>query len=131
MLLAAQIPTFLDHRDVAQSGSAPALGAGGRRFKSGRPDQEYREPEHDKDADMTASIYRLAKTAMQFGLGNVWRWLDEPSRFRRLARIAFQAVGRGPLLASAMVTRTRSASQVSTGSISRPTLTTSVTIGSK
>ena len=26
-------------RDVAQFGSAPALGAGGRRFKSGRPDQ--------------------------------------------------------------------------------------------
>ena len=26
-------------RDVAQPGSAPALGAGGRRFKSSRPDQ--------------------------------------------------------------------------------------------
>src|SRR5688500_2361609 len=26
-------------RGVAQPGSAPALGAGGRRFKSGRPDQ--------------------------------------------------------------------------------------------
>ena len=29
-------------RDVAQSGSAPALGAGGRRFKSARPDQAIR-----------------------------------------------------------------------------------------
>ena len=29
------------NRGVAQSGSAPALGAGGRRFKSSRPDQQY------------------------------------------------------------------------------------------
>src|ERR1700688_2384122 len=28
-------------RGVAQPGSAPALGAGGLRFKSGRPDQKY------------------------------------------------------------------------------------------
>src|SRR2546425_6941731 len=28
-------------RGVAQPGSAPALGAGGPRFKSGRPDQKY------------------------------------------------------------------------------------------
>ena len=28
-------------RDVAQLGSAPALGAGGRWFKSSRPDQEF------------------------------------------------------------------------------------------
>jgi hypothetical protein len=27
------------HRGVAQSGSAPALGAGGRRFESSHPDQ--------------------------------------------------------------------------------------------
>ena len=30
---------FERHRDVAQAGSAPALGAGGREFKSLRPDQ--------------------------------------------------------------------------------------------
>ena len=30
---------YCGRRDVAQSGSAPALGAGGRRFKSARPDQ--------------------------------------------------------------------------------------------
>ena len=32
-------PTLASSRDVAQSGSAPALGAGGRRFKSAHPDQ--------------------------------------------------------------------------------------------
>jgi hypothetical protein len=30
--------TQITLRDVAQPGSAPALGAGGRRFESGRPD---------------------------------------------------------------------------------------------
>jgi hypothetical protein len=30
--------TETELRDVAQPGSAPALGAGGRRFESGRPD---------------------------------------------------------------------------------------------
>src|ERR1700684_815358 len=34
----AAASTLSDHRGVAQPGSAPALGAGGRRFKSGRPD---------------------------------------------------------------------------------------------
>jgi hypothetical protein len=29
------------HRDLAQPGSAPALGAGGRRFKSCNPDWRY------------------------------------------------------------------------------------------
>ena len=32
------LPSFGASRDVAQPGSAPALGAGGRRFKSSRPD---------------------------------------------------------------------------------------------
>ena len=31
--------SLLSSRGVAQPGSAPALGAGGRRFKSSRPDQ--------------------------------------------------------------------------------------------
>jgi hypothetical protein len=30
-----------DSRGVAQPGSAPALGAGGPRFKSARPDQSF------------------------------------------------------------------------------------------
>ena len=30
---------YIDHRGVAQSGSASALGAEGRRFESSRPDQ--------------------------------------------------------------------------------------------
>ncbi len=30
-------------RGVAQPGSAPASGAGGRRFKSGRPDYDVRQ----------------------------------------------------------------------------------------
>jgi hypothetical protein len=37
-----------DSRGVAQPGSAPALGAGGPRFKSARPDQSTRSP-HFKD----------------------------------------------------------------------------------
>ena len=41
MLEAASLCQARDpyNRDVAQPGSAPALGAGGRRFKSSRPDQ--------------------------------------------------------------------------------------------
>ena len=35
------IPKTSRHRGVAQPGSAPALGAGSRRFKSSRPDQSY------------------------------------------------------------------------------------------
>src|SRR3954463_15508469 len=35
---ATRRPTLDTVRGVAQLGSAPALGAGGRRFKSGRPD---------------------------------------------------------------------------------------------
>jgi hypothetical protein len=33
--------TWFIYRGVAQPGSAPALGAGGRKFKSSRPDQIY------------------------------------------------------------------------------------------
>ena len=32
------IPPYRPSRDVAQSGSAPEWGSGGRRFESGRPD---------------------------------------------------------------------------------------------
>ena len=35
------VPLHLSIRDVAQSGSAPALGAGGREFKSPHPDQRW------------------------------------------------------------------------------------------
>jgi hypothetical protein len=34
----------MQSRGVAQPGSAPALGAGGRRFKSYRPDQNFEVP---------------------------------------------------------------------------------------
>ena len=37
----ANVPLHLSIRDVAQSGSAPALGAGGREFKSPHPDQFF------------------------------------------------------------------------------------------
>ena len=37
-------------RGVAQPGSAPALGAGGLRFKSGRPDHSLIEQNGVKDA---------------------------------------------------------------------------------
>ena len=36
------------HRGVAQPGSAPALGAGSRRFKSSRPDQPSLQNEVEK-----------------------------------------------------------------------------------
>jgi hypothetical protein len=36
----AYLLAFPAQRGVAQSGSAPALGAGGPRFESGRPDSE-------------------------------------------------------------------------------------------
>ena len=39
--LAADWISFYFIRGVAQSGSAPALGAGSRRFKSSRPDHFY------------------------------------------------------------------------------------------
>ena len=68
-------------RDVAQLGSAPALGAGGRRFKSCRPDQwdarsdveiwrrygwaNYRLTLTDTGSDVTADVeFILASTAV-------------------------------------------------------------------
>ena len=41
MTLRAIFRVFLTSRGVAQPGSAPALGAGGRRFESGRPDHFF------------------------------------------------------------------------------------------
>src|SRR5882672_4152785 len=37
----AKVITFTQIRGVAQPGSAPALGAGSRRFKSSHPDHSY------------------------------------------------------------------------------------------
>src|SRR5262245_54898660 len=41
----------IDRRDVAQPGSAPAWGAGGRRFKSSHPDQL--DPSDSRPPDRT------------------------------------------------------------------------------
>ena len=42
---------YIDHRGVAQSGSASALGAEGRRFESSRPDQFFKEDTMRKALD--------------------------------------------------------------------------------
>lgn len=39
-------------RDVAQPGSAPALGAGGRRFESDYPDQEFKKAQRNFFAEL-------------------------------------------------------------------------------
>ena len=52
-------------RGVAQPGSAPGLGPGGRRFKSFRPDHYMKK----------AKIYIPTKTAMQSGRGKLKSWL--------------------------------------------------------
>ena len=51
-----------------RSGSAPALGAGGRRFKSCRPDHYIMKK---------AKIYIPSKTAMQSGRGKTKEWILE------------------------------------------------------
>ncbi len=59
-------------RGVAQSGSASALGAEGRRFESGRPDQH--QPTVDGETrSMQVRIFKPAKTAMQSGQANTLR----------------------------------------------------------
>src|SRR5262245_55216674 len=71
---------------MAQPGSAPALGAGGRRFKSCCPDQpplfELRlgEPRLKQlwigiGITMTARIYKPARTAMQSGQAKTREWV--------------------------------------------------------
>src|SRR5690606_9936704 len=66
-------------RGVAQSGSAPALGAGGRQFESGHPDHL---PEGlwrviEGESLVVARIYRPARSAMQSGKGKIDNWILE------------------------------------------------------
>ena len=56
-------------RGVAQPGSAPGLGPGGRVFESHRPDH--------CNIMKRAKIYKPAQTAMQSGEGNSKKWLLE------------------------------------------------------
>jgi hypothetical protein len=58
-------------RGVAQSGSAPVWGTGGRRFKSGRPDQNLRiKPAFHGEVVPITPEGRLAATAlMVLGIG--------------------------------------------------------------
>ena len=48
----------MQSRGVAQPGSAPALGAGGRRFESGRPDH-FAGDSHDGLRADTALVFRI------------------------------------------------------------------------
>src|SRR5438067_13080472 len=50
-------------RGVAQPGSAPALGAGGRPFKSARPDQSERPPRADCHGRMFSVALRFSSTS--------------------------------------------------------------------
>src|SRR4029078_244222 len=89
--------TPVSRRGIAQSGSASALGAEGRRFKSCCPDHPgnllaivttaYRPIGcHRRERELVARIYKPAKTAMQSGFGNTKGWvLDfEPETPRRV-----------------------------------------------
>jgi hypothetical protein len=62
-----------ERRGVAQSGSASALGAEGRWFKSGRPD--HRPAKLLRLRKMPARIYKPAKSATQSGLARTKQWL--------------------------------------------------------
>src|SRR5919206_4380379 len=68
-----------ERRGVAQSGSASALGAEGRWFKSGRPDHRRRRGRRETGMT-TARIYKPAKTAMQSGTARTKQWLLEFDR---------------------------------------------------
>src|SRR3990170_296944 len=57
-------------RGVAQPGSASALGAEGRRFESGRPDQTT-------GGEMVARIYKPSRNAMQSGHARSQHWVLE------------------------------------------------------
>ena len=57
-------------RGVAQSGSAPVWGTGGRRFKSGRPDQFPRSNEHSE----AGVCPRLVATMVATDAGNGVHW---------------------------------------------------------
>jgi uncharacterized membrane protein (UPF0127 family) len=69
------------NRGVAQSGSAPALGAGGRQFESDLPDQPLSDP---REITMAVRIYKPARNAMQSGKGKSVYWVLE-HRGRRTA----------------------------------------------
>src|SRR5215468_10204523 len=68
-------------RGVAQPGSASALGAEGRVFKSRRPDHLT-----DREGTMRARIYKPAKNAMQSGRARTKMWVleYEPERPREI-----------------------------------------------
>ena len=51
---------YIDHRGVAQSGSASALGAEGRRFESSRPDQNLKGNPMRKALDRANKKKQLA-----------------------------------------------------------------------
>src|SRR5262249_38810996 len=76
-------------RGVAQPGSAPALGAGCRRFKSSRPDHHRgairvaAARQRVSRAMAIAHIYRPSKTAMQSGRAQNRKWLLEYERATR------------------------------------------------
>ena len=55
-----RILTSRRDRGVAQPGSAPALGAGSRRFKSSHPDQPSPVASHDVTPSLRRAIYALA-----------------------------------------------------------------------
>src|SRR5213076_2059847 len=72
-------------RGIAQSGSASALGAEGRRFKSCCPDQSSGSTLR-KRTQVNARMYKPAKSAMQSGKANTKEWLldFEPEERREI-----------------------------------------------
>ena len=70
-------------RGVAQPGSAPGLGPGGREFESLRPDHLF---EQKKLGVMKAKIYKPSKTSMQSGLGKTKKWVFEYQKQKDLIR---------------------------------------------
>jgi hypothetical protein len=67
---------------MAQPGSAEVLGTSGRRFESCCPDQSISNPVHgifgrEREAIMTARIYRPARSATQSGAAKSRRWVLE------------------------------------------------------
>ena len=68
-------------RGVAQPGSAPVLGTGGRGFESRRPDASgsgLALLATFEESVMRVRIYLPAKSAMQSGTGNTRQWRMEP-----------------------------------------------------
>jgi hypothetical protein len=75
-LVCRQVKPFSQAADrgIAQSGSAPALGAGGRKFESCCPD--HRRSLMTRML-MAARIYKPVKTAMQQGRAGTREWVLE------------------------------------------------------